>query len=318
MSLPQPKSIMKNWTEEDLETLVILKQKGLTWEQINKQFPEQTPNSLRKTYYRYKDKEIVIPNAPKVLLLDIETLPIEAYVWDLWDQNISLDMIKEDWSILSFSAKWLGAPESEIMYYDTRNEDNIRDDRKLCEIIHGLLDECDITITQNGVRFDIPKLNARFIKHGMKPPSSFRNIDTMRIAKYKFKFTSNKLAYLTDLLCEKYKKLDHSEFAGFKLWSECLKRNPKAFASMEKYNKYDVLSLEEAYNKLAAWDKTIRFSAFNEDTEERCTCGSTDIRLNGFIHTNTAMYERHTCQNCGKEYRGAKNIMTKANKQKLR
>lgn len=318
MSNLQPKSIMKNWTEEDLERLVIYKQQGLTWEKINVHFPEETPNSLRKTYYRYKDKEIIVPTSAKVLLLDIETLPIEAYVWDLWDQNIGLDMIKTDWSILSFSAKWLGAPEDEIMYYDTRNEKDVRDDSKLLKVIHSLLCEADVTITQNGIRFDIPKLNARFLKHGMQPPSSFRNIDTMQIMKRKFKLTSNKLAYATDLLCTKYKKLDHSEFAGAKLWTECMKGNPKAFASMEKYNKYDVLSLEELYNKLAPWDKTIRFSAFNEDTEERCTCGSTDIRLNGFIHTNTAMYERHTCKNCGKEYRGAKNIMTKANKQKLR
>lgn len=310
--------IMKNWTQEDLERLVIYKQQGLSWEKINAHFQNETANSLRKTYYRYMNKDIVVPTAPKVLILDIETLPIEAYVWDLWDQNIGLDMIKTDWSVLSFSAKWLGAPESEIMYYDTRNEKDIRDDSKLLKIIHSLLCECDVTITQNGIRFDIPKLNARFLKHGMQPTSSFRNIDTMRIMKRYFKLTSNKLAYATDLLCTKYKKLDHSEFAGAKLWTECMKGNLKAFESMKKYNMYDVLSLEELYNILAPWDKTIRFSAFNEDNEERCSCGSTDIRLNGFIHTNTAMYERHTCKNCGKEYRGAKNIMTKANKQKLR
>lgn len=319
MTLPTSNPIMKNWKDEDLEKLVILKQQGLTWEMINKKhFPEQTPNSLRKTYYRFMNKEIIIPTAPKVLVLDIETLPMEAYVWGLFDQNIGLEMVKTDWSILSFSAKWLGSPEDEVMYYDTRNEKDVRDDSKLLKIIHGLLNEADVTITQNGVRFDIPKLNARFIKHKMKPPSSYRNIDTLRIAKRHFNFTSNKLAYMTGLLCTKYKKLDHSEFAGFKLWDECMKGNMEAFKSMEQYNKYDVLSLEELYNILAAWDKTIRFSAFNEDTEERCTCGSTDIRLNGFIHTNTAMYERHTCENCGKEYRGAKNIMTKANKLKLR
>lgn len=310
--------IMKNWTDEDLEKLVIFKQQGLTWEMINIHFPNQTPNSLRKTYYRYMHKDIVIPTAPKVLILDIETLPMEAYVWGLFDQNIGLDMVKTDWSVLSFSAKWLGSPEKETMYYDTRNEKNVRDDKKILEIIHSLLNEADVVITQNGIRFDVPKLNARFLRHKMKPPSSFRNIDTLRIMKRHFQLTSNKLAYATELLCVKYKKQEHREFSGFKLWDECMKGNPEAFACMEKYNKYDVLSLEELYNILAPWDKTIRFSAFNEDMEERCTCGSQDIKLNGFIHTNTAMYERHTCRNCGKEYRGAKNIMTKANKNKLR
>ena len=52
----EPKQIMKNWSEKDLERLVIYKQQGLTWDQISVIFPDQTPNSLRKTYYRYMDK----------------------------------------------------------------------------------------------------------------------------------------------------------------------------------------------------------------------------------------------------------------------
>lgn len=310
---------MSNWNEEDLEKLVIYKQSGLTWEQITEHFPDETANALRKTYYRFMNKEDK-PD-PKILILDIETLPMEAYVWGLFDQNIGLDMIKTDWSVLSVSAKWLGAPESEIMYHDTRNEDDVRNDKETLKIIHSLLDECDVAITQNGIRFDIPKLNARFLKHGMKPTSSFRNIDTLRIAKRYFNFSSNKLAYMTDQFCTKYKKLDHSEFSGFKLWAECMKGNPEAFDSMEKYNKYDVLSLEELYHVLAPWDHTIRFSAFSEETKERCSCGSLEInrnKISPFITTNTAKYERYTCDVCGKEYRGAKNIMSKENKAKVR
>lgn len=315
---------MKKMSEEQLEQLAKLRAEGKTWDQIAPSFPGHTANALRKTFYRNMEKpeKLVPKEAPKstakVLIVDIETLPMEAYIWGMYDQHIGLDMIKTDWSILSFSAKWLGAPAEEVMYYDTRNEENVRDDSKLLKIIHSLLDECDVAIHQNGIRFDIPKLNARFIKHGMKPPSSFRHIDTLRIAKRHFAFTSNKLAYMTELLCTKYKKLDHSEFSGFKLWNECMKGNLKAFKSMEEYNKYDVLSLEELYIKLQPWDKTIRWSAFNEDTEERCSCGSTEIKRNGYIYTNTAKYERHTCQVCGKEYRGSKNIMTKENKAKLR
>ncbi len=310
----------KKWTEEDLEKLVTLKMEGLTFKQITKYF-DATENALKKVYNRKKKETVKEVDLAKVLILDIESIPLTVYTWGLFDQNIGLDMIKEDWSILSFSAKWLGAPESEIMYYDTRNEKDVRDDSKLLKVIHSLLDECSVTITQNGVRFDLPKLNARFIKHGMQPPSSFRNIDTLRIAKRHFGFTSNKLAYMTELLCTKYKKLDHSEFSGFKLWNECMKGNLKAFKSMEQYNKYDVLSLEELYTKLAPWDKTIRFSAFSEDTEERCTCGSKDIvknKKNPYIYTNTAMYQRYTCKNCGKEYKDPKNIMSKENKKKLR
>lgn len=305
-----------------MELIQLRDQDGLTWNALTEHFPDYSPNALRKTYYRHLDasKKPSPPQkaGPKVLIFDIETLPMECYAWGTFDQNIGLDMIKTDWSILSFSAKWLGAPEDEVMYYDTRNEKDLRDDSKLVKIIHSLLDECDVTISQNGIRFDLRKLQSRFIKLGMKPPSSFRNIDTLRIAKRHFGFTSNKLAYMTELLNVKFKKLDHSDFSGFKLWAECMKGNLKAFESMKKYNIYDTLSLEELYLKLAPWDHTINFGIFSEETEDRCSCGSLDFKTKGFVYTNAAKYERHVCNTCGKEYRGAKNILSKANKSKLK
>lgn len=315
---------MKKMTEEQLELLAKLRAEGKTWDEIRPSFSGYTSNALRKTFYRNMEKPLKVraveevKKAPKVLIFDIESLPMTVFAWGTFDQNIGLDMIKEDWSILSFSAKWLGAPESEVMYHDTQHEKNVRDDSKLLKIIHSLLDEADVTITQNGIRFDLRKLQSRFIANGMKPPSSFRNIDTLRIAKRHFGFTSNKLAYMTELLNTKYKKLDHSEFAGFKLWKECMNGNPKAFESMKKYNIYDTLALEELYLKMAPWDRTINFGLFTEETEDRCSCGSLDLKQKGHTYTNSAKYERFICQDCGKEYRGAKSVLSKVNKGKLR
>src|SRR5690606_10614258 len=44
---------------------------------------------------------------PKVLVFDIETSPIIAHVWSLWDQNVGLNQIMTEWHIMSWSAKWL-------------------------------------------------------------------------------------------------------------------------------------------------------------------------------------------------------------------
>lgn len=313
---------MKNWTPEDLERLVICRQEGMTWDQIHLIFTEHSPNALRKTYYRYlrreEPKTEEVKSAPKVLIFDIETKPLEGFFWDLFDQNIGLDMITNDWTVLSFSAKWLGSPEDEVMYQDTSEEKDPRNDSKLLKTIHSLLDESDIVITQNGIKFDVPKLNARFVLNGMKPPSSYRHIDTYRIAKRHFKFTSNKLAYMTDKLCTKYKKLDHAKYSGFKLWSECLKGNQEAWAEMKKYNMYDVLSLEELYYVLRPWDKTINFSVFNEELEDRCSCGSIHIEPKGFVYTNSAKYQRYICEDCGKESRDAQNLLSKEKRKSIK
>ena len=48
------------------------------------------------------------PEAPKILYFDIETLPIEAYVWDTFQVNIPAEAIKRDWCVLSWAAQWEG------------------------------------------------------------------------------------------------------------------------------------------------------------------------------------------------------------------
>ncbi len=256
---------------------------------------------------------------PKVLIFDVETAPILGYFWGLFDQTIGLNQIKSDWHLLSFSAKWLGDPESKIIYHDQRNVKNVEDDSKLLKKIWKLLDECDVVITQNGNKFDIKKLNARFILNGMQPPSSFKKIDTLLIAKKQFGFTSNKLEYMTDKLCTKYKKLVNKKFSGFTLWSECLKGNLDAWNEMELYNRLDVLSLEELYFKLIPWDSSaINFNLYHDGTEHVCKCGNTNLKRNGHTYTPTGRYQRYKCTNCGAETRDNKNMLDKDKKDFLK
>ncbi len=235
---------------------------------------------------------------PKVLLFDIETSPIIAYTWGLFDQNVALNQIKEDWHVLAWAAKW--QDEKKVMYDDQRAAKDISNDKRLLHGIWKLLDEADVVITQNGVSFDSKKLNARFILNGMPPPSHYQHIDTLRLAKKSFAFTSNKLEYLSDKLNVEFKKQTHRKFAGFELWKQCLAGNKKAWQEMEKYNKYDVLSLEELYNKLIVWGSPVNFNVFTEDGTPRvCTCGSTSFEKNGKRATSSGIFQRYRCNNCG-------------------
>jgi hypothetical protein len=248
---------------------------------------------------------------PKILLFDIETSPLLSYTWGIWDQNVALNQIKDDWYVLAWAAKWLDDAPSKIMYQDQRDAKKIDDDKKLMQGIWLLLDEADIVITQNGKSFDVKKLNARFVMHGMAPPSSYRHIDTKVLAKKHFAFTSNKLEYMTDKLCTKYKKLSHKKFPGFSLWTECLKGNAEAWKEMEKYNKYDVLSLEELYNKLAPWDNSINFGVYNDELEQSCSCGSTKkMEKKGYAYTATGKFQRFKCVDCGKQYQAKQNLLS--------
>ena len=264
-------------------------------------------------------EELSFIKTPKILVLDIETAPVLAYCWSLWENNVALNQIKNDWFILSWSAKWLGDSEDNIFYADQRNAENIEDDSEILKPLWKLLNEADIVIGQNSRKFDHKKINARFIQNKFTPPSSYRTVDTQVLAKSIFGFTSNKLEYMTDKLCTKYKKQKHEEFSGFNMWSECLKGNKKAFEAMETYNKYDILSTEELYTILRAWDKKgPNVNVFHDTNKLVCTCGSLDFKKNGFVYTNTGKFQRHTCNKCGAEVKDKTNMLSKEKRKSLK
>lgn len=264
-------------------------------------------------------------NKPNILLFDIETAPIIAHVWSLWEQNVALNQIVKDWHIMSWSAKWLQGkdgtvygPHNKVMYMDQRNAKNIEDDKQLLEAIWELLDAADIVITQNGDSFDIKKLNARFILNNMKPPSPFKKIDTKKIAKNKFGFTSNRLEYMSDKINKKYKKQKHNKFAGHEMWTECLAGNLAAWKEMERYNKYDVLALEELYLKFQPWDNSFNPNLYTDDVTMKCACGSDKLRNKGYAYTLTGKFRRYTCLDCGAPCRSRENLFSQEKKKSLR
>ena len=153
------------------------------------------------------------------VILDIETAPILADVWQLWDQNVSLNQIVKDWSILAWAAKWRG--KKKIYYQDTGDQRDVRKDKNILPLLFKLIDEADIVVGQNSKRFDLPKINARFIINktkGHSIPSGYRHHDTMLMAKSKYGFTSFKLEYMAKALGLKNQKMVQREFSGHDLW----------------------------------------------------------------------------------------------------
>lgn len=254
---------------------------------------------------------------PRILLLDIETSPILAHVWKLFDNNVALNQIVRDTCVISWAAKWLG--ERKVFQQDQRDAKSLENDKALLKPLWRLLDEADIIVTQNGKQFDIKRLNARFVLHGYKPPSPVKHVDTLEIAKRKFGFTSNKLEYMTNLLNRKYKKLKHEKFSGFELWSECLKGNRAAWREMAKYNRYDVLALEELYLKLRPWDdKHPNPNAYHDGEAHVCRCGSENVERRGYHRTTKGKYQRYQCLDCGAWSHGGPNLFDKEKRASLR
>lgn len=238
-----------------------------------------------------------------ILLLDIETVPIEALTWGTFKQTVGVEQIKTEWSVISFAAKWLG--EKKVIYRDTggRGKRQVRNDKALMLELHELLDKADIVIGHNVRRFDVKKVNARMLMHGIPPYSPIQVIDTLQVARKHFALTSNKLAWASKHLTDSPKLL-HREFPGFELWLECLRDNPKAWRVMRKYNKRDVIALEKYYYRLRPW---IDNHPMVKPYKGRCpNCGSNDYRPYGHRYTRFYKTQRHKCNECNSWFTGTR------------
>jgi hypothetical protein len=238
-------------------------------------------------------------SAAKILTLDIETAPFESLTWGIWDQNIGLNQIQKETSILSFAAKWLDSKS--VIYMDTggRGPKKTRDDRALLAELWTLLNEADIVVAQNGAAFDIKRINARMVASGMPPYSPIRIIDTKLVAKKHFAFSSNRLEWLARYLAgsDKYK---HSKYEGMELWIECLKDNPDAWREMKKYNIIDTKLCEKVYIALRPWmDQHPNLGAYTLAPDAACPkCGSSRVEARGTRALQQGMYTRYFCQGC--------------------
>ena len=139
----------------------------------------------------------------KVLIVDIETSPLLVWTWGLFDQFIGLEQIKEDWRIISFAAKW--EDSKEIIQKDLRNGINDRNEKAMLKTLWNLLNKADIVVGQNSKRFDVKKINEKFLYYDLGKPSEYRQEDTLIMSKKYFSPTSHKLEYRSNQLNEKYK-----------------------------------------------------------------------------------------------------------------
>jgi hypothetical protein len=235
----------------------------------------------------------------KILVFDIETSDMLVSTFGLRDQFIDDEQIVRDIRILAIGAKWLGQP---VMYREARKP---RQEKALLRWAWNLLDEADIVIGQNSKKFDSKVLTARFIVHGMNPPSPYKHLDTLIISKAVAKFPSHKLSYITKVVNKKYRKLAHSKFPGRSLWLECMAGNPKAWAEMKRYNIHDVLSTEELYLRLRAWAPA-NSPAVTDDRGACNACGALRLVKRGVSRTVGTIWAQYQCQECGKWQRGEK------------
>lgn len=244
---------------------------------------------------RNADKKRVSP--AKVLVFDIETAPFRSYTWGLWKQNIAHSQIVSQWFMLTWSAKWLFEDQ---IHSDklTPKEAKSEDDARISRSVWNLLNEADIVIAHNANKFDVKRVNTRFVVNGLNPPMPYQVIDTLEHLRKRFAMGSNRLDSVNDQL-----GLDRKmDTGGFELWDRCMRGGKDALATMEEYNRVDVQMLEETYLRIRPWIKPHpNIGLFIADDVALCpTCGSRDVKIDSKPYATTAhFYDLFRCADCG-------------------
>lgn len=241
---------------------------------------------------------------PRILMIDIETAPIQAYVWGIWDQNVGINQIIEPGYTLCWAAKWLGEPKVTFMSLPKHGKE------AMVAKAHEMISEADAIIHYNGTKFDIPKLQQDFLLEGLAPASPHFNIDLLQTARSRFKFPSNKLDYVSQALGLSGKVQNR----GMALWIECMAGDKQAWKEMKEYNIQDVLLLEELYAVLRPWIKNHpNLNLWNaKQTDHACpSCGSEDVQRRGYSYTKVARYQRYQCTSCGSWSKSKANDVSK-------
>jgi len=235
-------------------------------------------------------------NQARILLYDIETAPNLIHTWGVYEQT-ALEVVRP-WYILCFAYKWLDEPTTKVVALTDFEKDYKKDpenDYQVVKTLHNLFNEADIIIAHNGNNFDQKKVSARFLVHGFDPPINYRQIDTLKEARKHFKFDSNKLNDLGTILGIGQKV----QTGGYQLWKDCMAGNQTAWNKMKKYNKQDVVLLEEVYKKLLPWiSNHPNVSTLNGIMDGCPKCGSKKLQKRGIKHNKTTAYQTYQCQTC--------------------
>lgn len=248
----------------------------------------------------------------KVGVIDIELLPLVAYAWGIYEQNINMGNVIKDTCLLSWAGKYLNSTKiySDIL---TPEEALNRDARRITKSAFDFIRTCNVVIGHNWNGYDGKILNTYFLKY--EKPLKYLTIDTLLVARSNFRFTSNKLKDINNELGIR-NKIDND---GMPLWIACDKGDKKALDTMLEYNEGDIFSTEELYYRIRGFiPNHPNLARYTSIEVEQCPiCLSTELVEEGKYPAGKGQYKSMRCSKCGSLHRFGKNLLSKKKRESL-
>ena len=264
-----------------------------------------------ETIYRYirtANKTEDGKPAPKIVTLDIETLPIIGSFFRVWNVNIRPQEIIHDWALLSMSYKWMHEADVRNVIM-TKEEAVLREEARIVEEAWNVVNDADVIITYNGEKFDAKRLNAKFVEYGFPAPSPYKHIDIYRTVGKQFDNTYKSLDWILKLLGLGM-KLPHQ---GRELWTGCQKGDVEALKTMKEYNDNDTVVTELLYLHIRSWIVNHpNIGLYTSEDEPVChKCGSSNIaETDKKMYTAASAFDLYQCNDCSSYSRFVKRSNT--------
>ena len=238
---------------------------------------------------------------PNILFWDLETSLQPVAVFQLTHNDyINPESLLAERYIICASWRWDGENKvhSVAVTDDAkRYAADPHDDYFVVEALHKVLSKADVIVHHNGDSFDKKYLDTRILVHGLPALPPIPSIDTYKVAKARFYLNSNKLDYIGKLL-----KVGRKIPTSPGLWMRVLQGDAKAVLEMVRYNKADVILLQNVFTKLIPYiPNYMSLEFFGETGCPRC--GSSSVQSRGVHRAITRVYQRFYCNDCGGWFR---------------
>lgn len=231
----------------------------------------------------------------KRLFFDIETSPNIGLFWEAgYKKNIDYSNIIQERAIICICYKWEDEKEVFSLQWDSK-----QCDKAMLQKFIEVADVATELVGHNGDRFDLAWIRTRCLFHKIPMFPKYTTIDTLKVARQKFRFNSNRLNYIADFL-----GIGQKIKTEYSLWKDILLRKDKvAMEKMIKYCKKDVTLLERVFKALQTHiePKTHYGVIFGEDRGSCPECGSDALVKAKRTVTATGLIRiQYRCKTCGK------------------
>jgi hypothetical protein len=227
---------------------------------------------------------------------DIETSPCKGYFWNPgYKIRIPPENIVEESAIICIAWKWEDHRRTFSLVWN-----DIGDDKKMVGEFLERVSDADELVAHNGDGFDLKWFHGQCFLHGFDPIPEVKTVDTLQIARSKFRLSSNKLDYIAKIL-----GLEGKKDAPFQLWIDVMEEVPGALEEMAEYCKHDVRLVEQVYKEMARFTAPMTHAgAFKGLPRWTCAhCGSMDVRRKKKRATTKGMIQHSmVCNHCRRHY----------------